>query len=219
MVEKSCLLCGKKYSVIIAKATKSKFCSRLCRDINNIKPKLPRVIKPKLPKKHYFCSLCKIIEVNRKTKYCKVCRKNRNLIDVNCGICDKGFKIYKSTKLKSNHHYCSKLCLYKSVKLRQKGNKSWLWKGGLTDENRLLRNSSDVKNWRSSVFERDNYTCCSCGKHSSVLPKSSLTADHIKPWSLFPELRFNIDNGRTLCIECHKKTDTWGYKSIYKKIK
>lgn len=46
----------------------------------------------------------------------------------------------------------------------------------------------------------------------------NLEADHIKPYSLFPELRYEVDNGRTLCVDCHKKTPTWGKKILtYKK--
>lgn len=82
------------------------------------------------------------------------------------------------------------------------------WRGGITPINSMLRSSTEYKLWRESVFKRDNYTCIWCGQVGG-----KLNADHIKSFSLYPELRFAIDNGRTLCENCHKKTDTYGGKS------
>lgn len=61
------------------------------------------------------------------------------------------------------------------------------------------RTSPEYRLWRISVFERDKYTCQSCGKSGC-----KLNAHHIKPWSLFPSERYNPENGITLCEECHR---------------
>jgi hypothetical protein len=75
-----------------------------------------------------------------------------------------------------------------------------------------IRKSPEYKLWRTAVYERDNYTCIWCG-----IKGNKLNADHIKPFAQFPELRFAIDNGRTLCVDCHRKTDTYGWRSVHKK--
>lgn len=92
----------------------------------------------------------------------------------------------------------------------RKGEKSYLWKGGITKINEKIRGSLEYRLWREAVFKRDNYTCVLCSKRG----KGDLNADHIKPFAYFPELRFDINNGRTLCVPCHRKTDTYGRKAI-----
>jgi hypothetical protein len=89
-----------------------------------------------------------------------------------------------------------------------RGEKSHLWKGGLSSWRIKIYNSTEYKIWRKAVFERDKYTCVWCLEKGG-----KLNADHIKPFAFFPELRFAIDNGRTLCVDCHKKTDSWGHKA------
>jgi hypothetical protein len=94
------------------------------------------------------------------------------------------------------------------------GSKSPLWRGGVTAINFKIRNSKEYRLWRKAVYERDNYTCIWCGARSSTGKKVVLNADHIKPFAFYPELRFAIDNGRTLCKECHEKTDTYKRRKI-----
>ena len=62
------------------------------------------------------------------------------------------------------------------------------------------RNSQEYKNWRSSVFKRDGFRCQICGQVGGTL-----NAHHIKPFVSNEDLRFDIDNGVTLCEACHKK--------------
>lgn len=86
----------------------------------------------------------------------------------------------------------------------RRGPQTGNWKGGTTNKNTLIRTSLAYKEWRKKVFERDDYTCQMCGARGV-----QIHADHIKPFALFPELRLDLDNGRTLCVPCHKKTPTY----------
>lgn len=79
-----------------------------------------------------------------------------------------------------------------------KGATHWNYKGGITPINAQIRNSVEYKDWRRQVFARDNWTCIIC-----LVRGGTLEADHIKPFSLYPDLRFDIPNGRTLCRDCH----------------
>jgi hypothetical protein len=87
------------------------------------------------------------------------------------------------------------------------GDKHWNWKGGKTKERQRIMNTLEYKQWRTAVYERDKYTCQLCQQVGG-----ELNADHIKKYADYPELRFDISNGRTLCLKCHIKTGNFGKK-------
>ena len=88
----------------------------------------------------------------------------------------------------------------KKISESHKGENNPSWKGGISSINGLIKSSRIYENWRRSVFERDKFTCQECSKIGG-----GLEAHHIKPFAEFIELRFDVDNGRTLCEECHKE--------------
>ncbi len=88
------------------------------------------------------------------------------------------------------------------------------WRGGITPLNKKVRNSDKFINWRKDIFQRDGFVCCDCNKE-----KCYFHAHHIKPLSkILKEYNittleqayncselWNLDNGKTLCEECHGK--------------
>ncbi len=89
------------------------------------------------------------------------------------------------------------------------------WTGSaIRNADKRIRDSIEYTEWRTAVFKRDNYTCQSCSAKSGNGKAVFLEADHIKPFSIFMELRFDVSNGRTLCKKCHRKTDTYGSKTL-----
>lgn len=90
------------------------------------------------------------------------------------------------------------------------GEKHWNWKGGISPENHIIRQSFPYKEWRRNVFKRDGWTCVLCSFRSKC--SSDIQADHIQPFAYYPELRLELSNGRTLCVPCHKSTETYKFR-------
>ena|ERR1035437_5383255 len=94
----------------------------------------------------------------------------------------------------------------KKMSENRRGDKNHNWKGGITLISRGVRQSFEMSIWRKAVLEIGGHKCLWCGS------TENLEVDHIKPFILYPELRFAIDNGRILCKPCHKTTDTYAGK-------
>ena len=112
----------------------------------------------------------------------------------------------------------------------QKGENNHFWKGGKTKISQQIKNLVEYKMWRMSIFKRDFFTCQHCGAKNKKGEKYIFDADHIYPFSkilddynitsieeaISCEKLWDIENGRTLCRDCHKKTETWGMNQYTK---
>ena len=109
---------------------------------------------------------------------------------------------------------CRKISIANSKpKPQRRGENAYQWKGGLSSLTEQIRNSFEANQWKKTCLKRDNYTCQWCKKRGG-----RLNVDHIKMFSRYPELRLVMNNGQTLCEECH----TWKTKmdrKIYLTIK
>ena len=61
-----------------------------------------------------------------------------------------------------------------------------------------LRMSKEGREWIKNVNKRDNRHCLKCNSNKQI------RSHHISSFSRFPELRFDVKNGATLCSPCHK---------------
>jgi 5-methylcytosine-specific restriction endonuclease McrA len=132
-----------------------------------------------------------------------------------CPYCDKerGRNIQPDGRNKGIYKTCGSLgCILKG---RSKPNPLKAHHGcnhpkWLTDRSKVkYRPRYEMTIWTREVFERDNYTCRACGQKGG-----NLQAHHILSYAKFPKQRWNLANGMTLCLSCHKKTDSYARNSV-----
>jgi len=142
-----------------------------------------------------------------------------------------GKKHKESSRLKmSKSHTGKKLSeeTKKKISIANCGEKCNFWKGGITSFNKKIRELFEYSRWRTNVFERDKYTCQECGARSGNGKKIILEAHHINAFykilednniktikdALICNELWDINNGITLCRECHRKTDNFGGNNL-----
>lgn len=135
--------------------------------------------------------------------------KNKSTpLKFHCIKCDKEF--YRQPQ----HFKAGCHCSYCGLKARS-GKNHYRYNNELTEEDREHRDmfSGEIKRWRSEVYTREHYTCRVCEKVGA-----KLNAHHLNSWDIDKENRFNLDNGVTLCVECHKNFHkNFGYGKNTKK--
>jgi len=116
-----------------------------------------------------------------------------------CQRCRREFTIQPGFEFRK---YCSRKCGpgYKWGS----GPNNPRWTGGLEGRRARgarARSCKEQRDWSRAVLARDNHTCQFCGRRGG-----DLQADHIKPYKDYPDLRWDVSNGRTLCKPCHYTT-------------
>lgn len=126
---------------------------------------------------------------------------NKIGLKVACAGCGTAFAAKPARVTDGRDKYCSKACADTHTP-RKTGEAHPNWKGGVTTETLKIRNSTKYAQWRTAVFQRDEYTCQQCGTKGVYLE-----AHHKEPFAARPDLRFDVDNGVTLCVPCHASID------------
>lgn len=125
------------------------------------------------------------------------------MLEKKCLICKNKFLVKPYRYIAGK--FCARACYGIYLKDYMKGERNKWWKGG--------KNKST---WRLRVLERDKYTCQKCG----ITDQRVLTVDHIKNKSIYKKDMYEIDNGVTLCANCHliKTKEDQELKVIFRKV-
>lgn len=147
----------------------------------------------------------------------------RKRIGLVCTVCGKPFEVL--TYRAATAHYCSRACwerrsppenrvcptchgafstyqrsqVFCSQSCARRGTRGNAYRDGLAQERQRARRDPRLELWRNEVLTRDHYICRQCGSQEEP------HAHHIKLWAESEELRFETDNGLTLCVDCHER--------------
>jgi hypothetical protein len=110
-----------------------------------------------------------------------------------------------ATKLARRYHHTDEWKRAHSARMKGKfrAETSWRWKSNRSEIelNRSRRWSAEYRDWRTAVYLRDDYKCRMMTPDCGV----KLEAHHILSWKDYPELRYQINNGITLCLAHHPR--------------
>jgi hypothetical protein len=195
LVARRCQHCGIPYLVLVAKVRTrdSRYCSPACHNASRRSTRIACV-----------CAECgavfyQIPFVVRQGAaiHCSVqCRDRARdaTVSLVCANCGMTFQV-AGTQARRGRRFCSKKCAGEA----KRGAAHPLYRGHDVRARTRAMGRRDYKIWRRAVIERDEHTCQRCGRQGTLLH-----AHHIKPWEEHPDVRYDVNNGVTLCPSCHR---------------
>lgn len=158
------------------------------------------------------------IKKGNSSAICKPCNIASGKIKINMSGLSLGRKFHSGKKERTDFVFNKKqmetvACfgLIFNPESKEKMRKAKLGKYKKTNklDRKTEMSRDEYKELRKLVFKRDNYSCVICSKTNCYIEM-----DHIKEWCNYPELRYDSNNCRTLCKDCHKKTENYAFKAI-----
>jgi len=175
MVNKVCLYCLKDFNVYLTRKDTAKFCSKNCKNKSQVDKKRDK-------------SVCLKISISSFGKIPWNKGLNKDIDNRLIPVGEAASLFHKNKTLTIEHR--QKIC--------ESHKKRWEDKELVTPINKQIRKSIEYKIWRELVFKRDKYTCNKCKTVGG-----NLHPHHILNFSKHKNLRFDVNNGVTLCIKCH----------------
>ncbi len=220
--EHTCKQCGKQY---FTKYERSNYCSIECKNINNKRIVVPCVgcgkdFKQKITNQKYCSYECY-------HKYDLRYKEGENHFGKGIVITEERKKnLSASTKQQWKQGvFNDRLKMLRENPLR--GVEHYNYKNGSGDIRQKIHSLYEYKDWRKAVFARDNYTCQKCGKHGCYLEvhhKRSFS-EILKEHNIKTHLEavkcaelLDIDNGVTLCVDCHAAIDPYRKRMMKKSV-
>ena len=122
--------------------------------------------------------------------------------------CDCGNSELKSV---AGTHLLEGLIVSCGSSIHKKGKDNPNWRGGITPERMCARSTVEYENWRNEVYKKDWYTCQCCGQFKGIKKQ----AHHLINFANNEDLRYDVDNGITLCEDCHYTTVSDSFHNLY----
>jgi len=207
---KECAHCKKEFRThpYCIKKGQGKYCSRKCAG-EHLKNRKTTICKS--------CSIPFTRKISKAGMYCSNRCRFEDYVPKN-----KGKRASLETRKKLSKAFKGRKSPFKGKKRPEMAGKNHpLW---IEDRSRLAkykdgneyRNSPASRNWAKEVKERDGWICQL--KNSSCSGK--VIAHHVLSWKDYPELRYTLNNGITLCHAHHPRvrTEEKRLESIFKKL-
>lgn len=141
-----------------------------------------------------------------------VAAKLARRVHKSCEFCLDDFTVTPSAARRAPCRFCSNQCRYESMRGANganagggaaiTGERNPNWRGGIADRRKAeWARDARVFVWRREVLRRCRSRCVRCGIHRL---KARVEAHHIHSWAMYPERRFEPENGVALCRQCHR---------------